>query len=193
MSIRYSGQVVHWDTALHCGSVDIPELTRTIRVSAYDFGLKEQGPPEKGEWIDITLDDGNRNLLKASRRGFRGEQNMEDDVSPNAPRGRLIEMDVYRVMSNSDLTEGKGKEFVLATYQNRLDAQRHGAGNYVMGSACPIVQERVKVVKLQDDTYFELGSEVLRGFVDKNELRLRALAKLTPEERELLGLAPSYK
>lgn len=39
-----------------------------------------------------------------------------------------------------------------------------------------------------DGEFFIVGEQVYNVYIDKEKLRKKALAKLTPEERELLGL-----
>jgi hypothetical protein len=113
---------------------------------------------------------------------------MKDDVPRNAPHGRIIKMTVYRVMSNYDLTEGRGRQYVAGVYGSHAEATRAAKGAYVMGSDCPVEPIEANVVKVDDDTYYLLGSQIVMKHIDPRELRAAALAKLTDEDKEILGL-----
>lgn len=96
---------------------------------------------------------------------------------------------VYKVMSNTDLEEGRGKPYVLAMYLDYEEAAKHAKGNYVMGSDCPIRNETLDVVQNGDDpTFYVLGPKIETKYHNPRLLRAQALAKLTEEEKKVLGL-----
>lgn len=113
---------------------------------------------------------------------------MKDSVPASAVKGHAFSRTVYKVMTNSDLTEGRGCESVSAVFDNELAATRYAKGKYVMGTDAPIRFEDASVVKLEDGTYYLLGQEILTQYRDPDEVRRCALAKLTLEERTLLGV-----
>jgi hypothetical protein len=57
-----------------------------------------------------------------------------------------------------------------------------------MGTDCPVEPIEASVVKVDDDTYYLLGSQIVMKYTDPKELRAAALAKLTDEDKEILGL-----
>ena len=83
---------------------------------------------------------------------------------------------IYLAQENSDQTEGRGVMITFAAFTYRADAEMAVKGHGVMGFG----DGRVKEVRVFD-SYSEWASEV------KLTLRQRALAKLTPAEREELG------
>jgi hypothetical protein len=59
--------------------------------------------------------------------------------------------DVFVVVSNTDLTEGKGVKIILGIYESESHADYMGKRKYVMGSDCPI--ERQKSYRIDDKWY----------------------------------------
>lgn len=53
---------------------------------------------------------------------------------------------LWAVMSNTDLTEGRGRAFVKHLCRIRATAIRLGKGEYVMGTDCPISEVKVVLV-----------------------------------------------
>lgn len=112
---------------------------------------------------------------------------------------------VYRctchiVISNTDLSEGRGNEIKLGHYAQFDHAQMAARGVGVFGSDAKIKTEQVDVVvptisniECWDQAYV-LGHEpiqFLMMFADEEKIRAEALAKLTPLEQRLLGLNES--
>lgn len=65
----------------------------------------------------------------------------------------------YVVLTNSDLTEGRGYQYPLAVCEIKATAKRLGSGRYVQGSDCPI--EPVELVNLEGKWYFPSNSVAL--------------------------------
>lgn len=101
---------------------------------------------------------------------------------------RIKNLDIYKVMGNSDLTEGRGPSYIAGIYLNPNDAKVAAKGNYVMGSNCPIEKENVKVVEDEYGAIFLLGERVIQSYTDPRIIKERAMKKLTEEEIEALGL-----
>ena len=103
--------------------------------------------------------------------------------------GQLEKRTYYRVISNSDLNEGRGVHITVGIYTTHNEAYKAAKGAGVMGSNAEVSSETSLVFR--DDLtgeLFLLGDQILTEHVDINKIRERALAKLTAEEKEALGL-----
>lgn len=100
-------------------------------------------------------------------------------------RGTVVNAYVVRV--NSDLTEGRGVTVNHSYHLGYADAVEAARGADVMGSNGDV--EDLFCVKTESGDVFELKplAIALSPYKEK-ALREAALAKLTEEERELLGL-----
>lgn len=58
---------------------------------------------------------------------------------------------VYMVMTNTDLTEGKGMEYARWHCLSKSTAERVGDGKYVMGQDCPIIEG--VVLEVEDEKF----------------------------------------
>lgn len=58
---------------------------------------------------------------------------------------------MYAVKCNSDLTEGRGREFIKHICRLRSTAVRLGKNGYVQGSDCPV--DEINVIDLGDSKY----------------------------------------
>lgn len=99
---------------------------------------------------------------------------------------KVVRLTLHRVEFNSDGNEGRG----ATSYEYYLDAgtaATRAKHNFVMGTDCPVkaIEESVLVI---GDNIFRIGDEVVLQYEDPREVRARALAKLTPEERKVLGI-----
>ena len=110
------------------------------------------------------------------------------DVPNSATLAHVFQMTLYRVRTNHDLTEGRGGEYTLGWFIDNAVAIKAAKGNYVMGSDCPVETRRELVVRTEDGKVFLLGERVEVKYEDPREVRARALSKLSPEEREVLGI-----
>lgn len=84
---------------------------------------------------------------------------------------------IYMAMQNSDMTEGRGPMRPIALFWHKPDAEQAVIGKGVMGVGDGVVSEAVIYNSYEE--FLNLTNE---------EQRKRALAKLTPREKQLLGL-----
>ncbi len=95
---------------------------------------------------------------------------------------------LYHVTSNTELTEGRGSTVTVGWFLDRELAVRAGKGQYVMGTDCPIEMKPRRVARAEDGTMWTLGEQITVTTELPAEVRKRALAKLTAEERKALGV-----
>lgn len=105
-----------------------------------------------------------------------------------AKQAHVFEMSLYKVTTNTDLTEGRGGERLLGWFIDSAIATRAAKGNYVMGTDCPVERYTCEVVRTEDGKLYLLGKPIELEYEDPREVRARALSKLTPEERKVLGI-----
>lgn len=93
---------------------------------------------------------------------------------------KFLAVDVYKATINSDSTEGRGYEVLVGYFTREEDARKAVKGQDTMGS-----DGRVTLMDLSVEVY-----ESYKEYENKKakDLKARALAKLTPQERVLLGL-----
>lgn len=101
---------------------------------------------------------------------------------------RVFETTLFHVTTNTDTNEGRGAERTLGWFVDKRVAADAAKGNYVMGTDCPVHEKKVTVVQLDDGRLFLLGDNILVKYEDPRKVRARALAKLSAEEREVLGI-----
>lgn len=106
---------------------------------------------------------------------------------PNTP--------VYQVISNQDLTEGRGRAVTLGHFLDKRIAGNFAHGRGVMGTDAEVRTITATVVRLNgDDFHLEDGTYILgekittKPVTEEELLRQQALEKLTPAERKALGL-----
>lgn len=107
---------------------------------------------------------------------------------PGALQAQIFDMTLFRVTTNTDLTEGRGGERTLGWFIDNAIATRAAKGNYVMGTDCPIERKTCTVVRTEDGKLYLLGNPIEIEYEDPREVRARALSKLSPEERKVLGI-----
>lgn len=94
---------------------------------------------------------------------------------------------IFEVFANSDSTEGRGRTICIGIFTNRENAEARARGQGVMGTNADVKSSTAKVVHFSGEIYL-LGRNVEKSFDPTEELRQRALSKLTPEEKKVLGL-----
>lgn len=94
----------------------------------------------------------------------------------------------YEVVSNTDLTEGRGGRVVVGRFLDRDVAEIAAKGNYVMGSDCPIEKKTWRVAHLENGERFLLGERIDVAFQSREDLRRISLSKLSAAERAALGV-----
>lgn len=114
----------------------------------------------------------------------------------------FTEIQLYAVWSNTDLTEGRGREYVNFYCLNESTAKRKARRNYIMGSTSPITvvdaflsedgQYIVPIsVEVVQPTAEDIEQERLVELERTKEQRKQELIKslnLTKEQLDLLGL-----
>ncbi len=90
-------------------------------------------------------------------------------------------------MSRSTLITTKDGAHYYEYFTNQGSANTRAHRTGVMGTDCDVDKISKKVV-IVDDEFFILGDQVATHYEDPQEVRKRALSKLTPEERAALGL-----
>jgi len=93
---------------------------------------------------------------------------------------KTFEINGYEVITNSDLTEGRGRSVHVAYTTNDFTAKQIAKGKGVMGTDAE-VRAINKTIRVYETHSEYLGSK-------QEEIRKKALAKLTKEEKILLGL-----
>lgn len=86
----------------------------------------------------------------------------------------------YEAYTNSDLTEGRGRDVSIGYFTYEYDALTASYGKGVMGTDAVVRKTNI------DIQVFDSYDEYEASKVD--DAKLRAWRKLTPEERKLLGL-----
>jgi len=107
---------------------------------------------------------------------------------------QIDERPVHRVVGNTD-RGGAGASVVLGYFLDRGAAESFAVGKGVWGTNAEVVTETLKVVsafnpqdKRSASHFYLLGAPIYAGEAPEGDRRAAALAKLTPEERKLLGL-----
>ena len=58
--------------------------------------------------------------------------------------------DVWIVWTNTDLTEGRGRQYPLYVCENKITAQRMAKKQYVMGTDAPVEESKAYRIKIND-------------------------------------------
>ena len=90
------------------------------------------------------------------------------------------EVDVYAVSTNTDLTEGRGREYDILYFTKEEDARKAAEGEYVMGGNCPVTKKTVSI------TVYESFLEYQQLVYPEKIKKIKQ--KLTPQEIKILGL-----
>lgn len=116
---------------------------------------------------------------------------MTTKITPpaGARAAKIFTKTLFQVKSNYDTTEGRGREYTVGWFIDRETAEKAGKGQYVMGGDCPIETVTQEVVLNERGELFLLGKHIEVTYEDPREIRARALAKLTPEERKALKIS----
>lgn len=97
----------------------------------------------------------------------------------------LKERTVYTVWTNTDLTEGRGREYQLAVCETESTARRLGKGRYVQGTDCRVTETTLYMI---DDMWYGPVSVTPPSSADlMEEARLQA-AKAAINKARALGL-----
>jgi hypothetical protein len=100
---------------------------------------------------------------------------------------------VFAVISNTDLTEGRGKSKIMGLFYSESHAFDEGKGKFVMGSNCPIIKFRTFIIdnQLYGPVSVPVSPDHYLEEDEKNQRKQEALDKakalgLTDEEIEAL-------
>lgn len=94
--------------------------------------------------------------------------------------------DVWLVISNTDLNEGRGSDFVASVCESQATAMRIGERGYVQGSKCPI--RKGIGVKIKNTWYYPSEIEPMTKD-DKNKQRLIDAKEAAYEKAKSAGLS----
>lgn len=112
-----------------------------------------------------------------------------------ARRATIRTATVHRVIGNTDTTEGRGRSFTLGWFLDHGAATRFAQGRGVMGTPAYIESRTEQIVQVVDGAgrpiegeCHILGEQLWTPEKAANKARQDALAKLTIEDRRVLGL-----
>jgi hypothetical protein len=115
---------------------------------------------------------------------------------------KVFETRVYYPVANTDTEEGRGRQYPIAYFLDQTSAEVAGKKRGVQGTDCEVESKTVTLLDtsrgdpmsghLQEEIYL-VGERVYRNLSEykagqEDEIRARAMAKLTAEERKVLGL-----
>jgi hypothetical protein len=117
-----------------------------------------------------------------------------NDDSPER-RATIRTASVHRVIGNTDTTEGRGRSFTLGWFLDHGPATRFAQGRGVMGAPAEIESRTEQIVQVVDGAgrpiegeCYILGESIWTPEKAANKAVQEALAKLTVEDRRVLGL-----
>jgi hypothetical protein len=100
---------------------------------------------------------------------------------------------IWEVISNSDLTEGRGSQVVVARFFNRPIAINYAKDKGVMGTPAEVAEGEVLAIgglKALEPTKYRVLGPVVPIYNDPTDIkRQQALSKLTEEDKRILGLS----
>lgn len=89
------------------------------------------------------------------------------------------------MISNNDLIEGRGSQVVIARFFDR-----EAAINYVMGTPAEVAVLAIGGLKALEPTKYRVLGPVVHIYNDPTDIKhQQALAKLTEEDKRILGLS----
>jgi hypothetical protein len=94
--------------------------------------------------------------------------------------------EVYKTVTNSDLTEGRGYSQILAVAEIEETAARLGLKQYVMGTNCPVYKSLA--IKI-DGTWYAERAIVKPSKEDLASYELRKMREEAEEKAKSLGLS----
>lgn len=109
---------------------------------------------------------------------------------------KIEEATVWAVMTNTDLTEGRGREYVKEYCETKATALRRGKRGYVQGTDCPV--GTTTVFKINNTYYAPMditpSTAEDRKLEDEMYKKLEVLEKaktlgLTEQELKTLGVS----
>lgn len=109
---------------------------------------------------------------------------------------KIEEVTVWAVETNSDLTEGRGRQYVKEYCETKATAVRRGKGAYVQGSNCPVVAKTA--YRINNTIYSAMGitpatledKKAEQVMEEKNAILKKAKSLgLTEQELKTLGVS----
>lgn len=85
----------------------------------------------------------------------------------------IREQNLFAVYTNSDLTEGRGSEYVMALTQILATANRIGKGGYVQGCDCPVRECKAIYIEELNDWYAPMG--LIQAPTDKDKAQEKVI------------------
>lgn len=114
----------------------------------------------------------------------------EEETEQALGNASVFLISCWRVYTNSDRTEGRGSPVTLAYFKHRRDADAFAVGKGAYNTPAQVERLQVTVVFLDKNAFVvESPAPYFSGPTeDESSIRERALAKLTEQERVVLGL-----
>ena len=109
----------------------------------------------------------------------------------NKAYGCISTVLALKVTGDTETCEGRGPRYVVGYYLDYEVAYRAASGKGVMGGPGYIEEVTVNVVSYKNngvDVMRVLGEEVHTEYEDPQDVRERALSKLSDKEKKALGL-----
>ncbi len=104
----------------------------------------------------------------------------------------IIEVEVFTAYGEVDTNEGRGGRYVVGHFLKKELAVKAAAQKGVWGTSGDITHRTVHAVTFVDADLERathiVGDRIDMSYEDPQEVRERALAKLTPAEKKSLGL-----
>lgn len=153
---------------------------------------KREYPGDLKEWLRKMVATG----ADEGEPGFGGivpirKKNSKQAKEPKVEEEKMAKIEtmlVYHVVTNSDTTEGRGHDVILGMYDNPAAAEASAKGRGVFGSNAEIRKYDTQVVRTSTPETYILGRRVESTYTNPEDIKAAALAKLTPEERRILGV-----
>ena len=105
---------------------------------------------------------------------------------------RFIVEDVFAVICNTDNEEGRGKSYTQSLHVDHLKATLEAKGKGTYGSDAHVKTIKGAVIEISEngkkETYIVKMEELFKDVSQTDRAKMKALAKLTDAERQLLGL-----
>jgi hypothetical protein len=104
----------------------------------------------------------------------------------------VTSMRVFKVMGDTEMNEGRGPRYTVGWFADEAVARLAAEGKAAMGTTGSVDPVNVDVAVFRNDegelTYGIISEFIQIEYEDPEDVKRKALAKLTPKERRALGL-----